>query len=257
MPALVVEFLGLPGSGKSVLAHATARVLRERGVDVHEPTYKLAHERGEAARQVTKAWQTLTATVRSPRDTFSWFRAFAASRQARRSGLIKLTVNWLHLTTVLERAGRSAGVILLDQGLLQALWSVEYEARRSLLESERLAERLADCLPERAAIVLTEASLTTVERRLAGRPGATSRLEQAPDLEVTRSLAWAREALARVEALGTAVAARRGIPLLRVANDEDGGLDATAQWLGDKISALSRGATGPGATSAARERQSG
>jgi len=257
MPALVVEFIGLPGSGKSALAHAVGRVLRERGVVVHEPTYTLAHEKGETTRQAVKARQALTTLVRSPSESLSWFRTFAGSRQARRSDLIKLTINWLHLTAVVEQAKRSSGIVLLDQGLLQALWSIEYEAGTSVLDGSGLAERLASCLPERAALVLTEVSLATTARRLTQRPGAASRVEQASDGEAQRALARAREVLNRVEELAAAVATYRAIPLMRVANDEDGGLAAAAQRLAPQIATLAGNPPEESPSTAASKQQSG
>ena len=53
--ALLVEFLGLPGAGKSALSSRVAGRLRHLPFPVHEPSYGLAHGIGFAARIARKS----------------------------------------------------------------------------------------------------------------------------------------------------------------------------------------------------------
>ena len=49
-----IEFLGIPGSGKSTLSHELAEALRKRGYCVFEPTYVDAHEFSVIGRKIRK-----------------------------------------------------------------------------------------------------------------------------------------------------------------------------------------------------------
>ena len=50
----VVEFVGIPGAGKSTLSHAVAEELRRRGQHVTEPTRDLTHRSGTQRRILSK-----------------------------------------------------------------------------------------------------------------------------------------------------------------------------------------------------------
>lgn len=51
-----VEFLGLPGSGKSYLSHKVAEDLRTEGYVIAEPSWMLDHKYGKWSRALRKVW---------------------------------------------------------------------------------------------------------------------------------------------------------------------------------------------------------
>ncbi|HEU4642187.1 MAG TPA: AAA family ATPase [Gemmatimonadaceae bacterium] len=175
---LVVEFLGLPASGKSTLSHAVARALRARDVPVREPTYTLDHETAIGARRVRKLALAALAVMRHPARSAHWVRRIARSGQRRSGWASAVAINWLYLLEVARGGAARPGVCLLDQGLLQALWSIGYGARAFRLRSPGLRTRLRALLPRRVMVVLVTADRAALERRLDGRDHPASRLER-------------------------------------------------------------------------------
>ena len=51
-----VEFVGLPGSGKSYYSHKVAEALRAEGKKIEEPSWVLDHEYGKWSRAFRKMW---------------------------------------------------------------------------------------------------------------------------------------------------------------------------------------------------------
>jgi thymidylate kinase len=174
--SVVVEFFGLPGAGKSSLAHRVAQLLAADGRAVHEPSRALAHGLGRPQRVLRKALRVAREAIAHPRSSARALRAIAATRQRRRGDLVRVGFNWL-LVTALARAARTrSGVHLLDQGLVQGAWSIaldgDSDRALALLESSRTAELLPD------RVVIVAASPAALRQRLSARPGSLSRLER-------------------------------------------------------------------------------
>jgi hypothetical protein len=173
---LLVEFVGMPGVGKSELSHRIAARLAAAGERVREPSYELAHGPSPARR---RCWKSLHVVRQLALDPLSSLRALAAIGRTQQRGLgmrVRLVVNALLVASLAAQARRRPGIHLLDQGLLQAAWSVALEDRPGaplpLLDTRGLCGAIADL------VVIVDADLGTVQRRLSERPGRESRLEQ-------------------------------------------------------------------------------
>jgi thymidylate kinase len=151
---LLVEFVGMPGVGKSELSHRVAARLAAAGERVREPSQLAQHP-------------------------LASLRALAAIGRTRQRGFgtrVRLAVNALLVASLAAQARRRPGIHLLDQSLLQAAWSVALDDRPGsplpLLDTGGLRGAIADL------VVIVDADLDTVQRRLSERPGHDSRLEQ-------------------------------------------------------------------------------
>ena len=166
------------------------------GWPTSEPSYVL--DRRGIDGTVVKAWQALRAVIASPATARAQAEAIRRSRQRSASESARLVVRWLYLRREVAALARRTGIHVFDQGLLQALWSVAYQAADpSALDA--LTDPLLSLPIRRPIAVLLLSDLATVRRRLTERQSTASRVEQ--DLERTAGeepLTKAQHALAAV-----------------------------------------------------------
>ena len=125
---LVVEFCGLPGSGKSSVAAHTCRALRSAGVEAYVADLAVSAAAARPARVVRRAGLALRQAVRGPSDAAQVARLVAATGQSPRDGAA-LLAQLLAVQRLVARARRRNGVALLEEGLVQTLWSVALRSR--------------------------------------------------------------------------------------------------------------------------------
>jgi len=175
---LVVEFCGLPGSGKSTLAAHTCRAMRSQGVDAYIADLPVSAAAPRPARVLRRGGLALRQVAGGPGDAWKAARVMAATRPSTRDGAALLT-QLLAAQGLTAEARRGDRVALLEEGLVQTLWSV---GLRSPVDSR---DRLADWLAMTAradVVVLVDAPTGTLLHRLAARPSRHSRTQRlAPD----------------------------------------------------------------------------
>ncbi|MGH9867884.1 MAG: AAA family ATPase [Candidatus Polarisedimenticolia bacterium] len=177
---LVVEFVGMPGSGKSTLSRRAAEMLEASGLRVTQPSYPLAHDIPRVARLALKSRLVAAEMLAHPRRSLRAAQAIRDSGQARGADTGRMTFNWLLVTRLMSHPPAPGDLHLFDQGILQALWSIAYGGAPGA--AARVAFRLEAGLPRPGAVVVVRSSAETVRRRLAGRVDRDSRLDDAgPD----------------------------------------------------------------------------
>lgn len=160
MRPLVVEFLGLPGVGKSHAARLVAARLAARGMPVQSTALRINEGLGAWQRRRAKGRLVAAEAIGRPRNTVRVVRAVARSRQRARLDLARLTYNWLFVTRLLRRARSRPSIELLDEGIFQLLWSIGFAgAERSIRECSILLQRrpAVVCMPH--MVVLVEAEI--------------------------------------------------------------------------------------------------
>lgn len=176
---LIVEFVGLPGSGKSTVSHAVAEILRGCGQPISERSFEIAHGLSASPRRLTKlrlAWRTVR---RHP-----WWALSLATQIARtgqrhwREGAARI-LELLYLCGLVAEQSRRDGIHLLDQGFFVGLWSTCIGAS-SAVPLGRLVEIGTRCCGRSPAdlVIVLEVEPAIAVERLRRRPGATSRLER-------------------------------------------------------------------------------
>lgn len=179
-----VELAGIPGSGKSRRARLLADLLAERGIRVHQPQAAFAPSVPTTRRLVRKATASAAVALAAPAPTARMVRALVRSGQPRAADLVGRVVQW-QVTQAVAGRSRRDGVAVLDEGHVQALWSVglrgdltpvlaQLDARGSTFRA-----RAADLLV--VVDVPPEVALARLERRRS-RHSRTQRLDRSERL---------------------------------------------------------------------------
>jgi len=218
--ALVVELAGLPGSGKSAFASALGRAAAEAGVTLGLPRVRIAPEAPAAARVGRKLGLVVAAAAARPAGSVRAWRAIAGSQ---RTGRLARVVQWSTTERLLATAARIEGVQLLDEGVVQALWSIGLRGDvRPVLRAVEADGRVP--LPD--VVVAVGLDTDEIERRLAARRSRHSRVQAvAAPLARRRELERGQELLASLVAWCRTREARPGtaVAVVEVRGDADPG----------------------------------
>ena len=176
---LTVEFLGLPGVGKSAVCGKTARYLSRRGFRVREPVLAVSDRsamgprlRGYAGKSFLIARELLT----HPLHSFRSVRAICSTGQPSLSVLVMVVTNWLMQCSLLRNRKTPPAVNLFEEGIFQALWSIGLEARSGAVRD--LGATFSEVLAMPDVVVVVEADLAAVVDRLQRRDGNESRADR-------------------------------------------------------------------------------
>jgi len=227
--SLLVEFLGVPGAGKSALSSRLAGRLQRLPIPVHQPSRALAHDLGRLSRAARKSVHVALEAGLHPLASARAARVLASSGQPSAACAAGLLFNWLLVISLARRARRRPGLHLLDEGLAQVAWAIALEGR---VES---ALQLLGQLPPGTApdlVVTVHASLEAIAARLRSRPQQDSRLDLRLDTEPELLQRGATTA-GRIEtAVRSVIPPERGLPgSIGCENEAPGDLDARAAEL--------------------------
>lgn len=225
----VVEFIGLPGVGKTTLALGVAELLGQ------SLPVQLAHSRvagrSWVARRLRNTRDIVGLGLRRPSYSFKTMRAIRASGQRSLYDGLKVTNNWLSVSALTVRSDRTPRVTLFDQGMFQALWSVGYSAEGAG-RLERL-RYLGTLMPKPDLLVLVSAEPGTVVRRLQTRGGRESRL----DGVLHAGAAPLREAATLLDTV-VAIARSGGMDLLELDGNDDGALETNVRTVAGAVQTI-------------------
>jgi hypothetical protein len=234
--AVLVEFLGLPGVGKSSVSHRVAEILAQKGLPVEQPTYTLDHGPGKLQRTIRKSWWVACEALSHPIYAWRCLRSLRATRQESPRLLFKMIFNWLLVSALVRRSQRSRAIHLFDQGLFQALWSIGLGAGEGAVT--RAGRELAPWMPAPTIVAVVEADLATVARRLEGRAGRHSRADAWRESD-EQAFRRSSQLLEDVKGLLRGVIAQlRSVQTILVQNNRDADMEINALRLAQSIEQL-------------------
>jgi len=193
----------MPGSGKSVIAHAVAEIFRRRGLEASEPSRTTDRLPSGIHRRLAKSGVAVREGLAQRGEALNGLRTILGSSQSGPAGYPLSVLNWFYLAGLYRAASQHSGITLLDQGLMQAVWSVEFgsDDPRGQPASD-WADLAGQILLPLSVVVFVDVDDTTLTSRLARRPDGMSRLDAAmasSNDEFERALARGRDALDYVD----------------------------------------------------------
>ena len=164
----IYEFFGIPGVGKSYLARTA--VPR----DIERPMER--YSQGGRTQRVSRKALLLLRHLPAAFSTVSWAKEFVALYpQPTWSRRCKVIFNWLFIDALIRDVARGVdGIIVLDQGVAQAVWSTCFSATRKPSNDEALplVQRFLERLPiGQWTVVHVTASESVIKSRLEQRSG--------------------------------------------------------------------------------------
>ena len=193
--ATVIEFCGLPGSGKSFVVDLVVSSLRDRGIAARGAEPYVGPEVPTVTRLGRKLVLVGGLAIDHPVESI---RTSVRIGLGQRDGSDAVTrpFHWLLIQAQLSKARGAEGIHLLDEGLLQALWSVGLRG-----DVDGVLERLGRP-PRRWAgpdvVVEVDAPLETVSDRLRARGSNHSRTQHLGDGELLAELRRGADLLERL-----------------------------------------------------------
>ncbi len=168
----VVEFCGLPGAGKSMLARTLVARLRLAGI----PTTEVMAPLGPDAPRASRIARKVGAVARGLGDPGS-ARLVAEvgllSGQSHRRDRLARPANLLVVRHAVRRARAGLGVYVFDQGPLQEWWSAALRANSDRV----LALAAADRADRADLLIRVDTPIDVLIERLGARGTRQSRLE--------------------------------------------------------------------------------
>ena len=172
----IVEFIGLPGVGKSTISHRVAAFLSQRGISVNEPSNIELFKYGKYKRIIRKGIFIAREVIFHPKGVWLSAKIIISTKQRFIKDLIKVFLNWVYVSSMRKSCSEVYGVHLFDQGIFQALWSIGFGAMA--VDFLNLAKILFNSLEVPHVVVVLNASQDTIKKRLTKRTICHSRLEK-------------------------------------------------------------------------------
>jgi thymidylate kinase len=224
-----VEFLGLPGAGKSALSSRVAARLAARGRDVAQPSFDLNHRMGAVRRRATRLALACGEALAHPARARASARTIAATAPVDRGDFGRNLTAWL-LAQALMRRHAPGRVTLLDQGLFQAIWSIQWSAARPLSAPDALID---SGLTHPLTVVVVESTAALVRERLSARRQRASRLERdLSDGALARAVAIVEDTRTLLQ---RAAARHRDLRIVAVDRTRESCLDDAAEELARQL----------------------
>ena len=174
--SFIVEFIGLPGVGKSTVSNRVAALLRQRGISVNEPSKIELFKYRRYKRIIRKGIFIAREVIFNPKGGWLSARIIISTKQKSIKDFIKVFLNWVYVSSMRKSCIEVYGVHLFDQGIFQALWSIGLGAM--VVDFPSLTKILFNSLEVTHVVVILNAGQDTIEKRLTKRTISNTRLEK-------------------------------------------------------------------------------
>lgn len=190
---IVLEFYGMPAAGKTYTARQIADELDRNGIIIN--TLPLRVGQMHSLRRITlKLWLIFWAVLRHAKLCFSAILLVKVSRPSSNREFARICFNWLYVIGLVIRQRSRDGVLLMDQGLIQAAWSTAYISEAEIDKRYyNFISKLQSCLRVSLIAVKKEADMSTLRNRLSFRTDSNSPLDRGKDGDTDRALSVTRK----------------------------------------------------------------
>lgn len=171
---LLIELCGLPGAGKTTVAGQLVRCLADQGLVARVADRDVSADVPRVLRSARKVIRLGRVVAADPRGEIAAARLLGSGQLSGRDTLA-LPAQWWVTKRALTRSRRLRGVAVVEEGLVQALWSAGLQSRHaSVHDLTGLVEPIA--APD--LVVHLDVPVSVALERLRTRPSRHSRVQR-------------------------------------------------------------------------------
>jgi thymidylate kinase len=219
-PITMIEFIGLPGSGKTAIARKLLALLREDRPMVTFSRDKMGIDLPLMGRSLRRLALVLPVILRAPMKMCLASLRLTPERAFGKDAL-KTRWNFCSVLAMHVRRPRN-GLLIADEAVGQAIWTARVHHGRDAAPADRLFHRLHDWIGE-TLFIHVDAPVGVAQQRLAGRSQQSSRFQNGDRINDVELWARGEECMERVVREIGEELDRRNLHgrLLRIASDGD------------------------------------
>lgn len=174
-----IEFLGLPGSGKSFFSHIVAEKLREGGLDIIEPSWTLDNSCDKYSRVIRKSIMALCYTI-THYNKANKLKKIIRNCGYRGSEAQRFKRNILYKAYLFSKKQKS--VLMFDEGMSQMAVSLSANGMRFAREIYDEMDHILE-LSTRTLCIRIDCDINDALINMSKRVSNDSRVEKLSDLE--------------------------------------------------------------------------
>lgn len=164
---LLVEMVGLPGSGKSSLCHRVNYILNQRGIPTNYRTCSSAGTKGRLFEKLRKSVSIIPFVLTNLGYIFRSARIILSRKDREETYTPAFLQGWIYMSYLYWYHRSSRGVNLFCQALLQLLWSFGFTSKEGYLLNLPASFLRSIFTPD--MVIVLEADLATIKRRMDNR----------------------------------------------------------------------------------------
>lgn len=192
---MIIEFYGLPGSGKSTISHMLAIQLRKQGEKVHEPSYYLDNEKSAIVRKILKIICALAFIFIAPKI---FCRILQIIKKYFVFKFYNIVNNYINLSyKIMMYKISNADYLIFDEGVFQAVISIDVKKNK---DRYKMIDELLLLIHNNITPIYVDVSIETSIKRMMNRLRHDSRVEKiSDDQERIDYLIYKKQILDKIE----------------------------------------------------------
>jgi hypothetical protein len=174
----VIEFFGAPGVGKSYLAKGLSSYFKANSVKVSDQSLAVG-QMSRFHRLMYKNRIIIPFLVLKPKILWILLGFTFQAGVRTPAAFMRVLVNWLYIVALMHRELKHYSLVILDQGIVQALWSTVFRGRNVELNTTEALIRslLKACSAKQLVVVHLSLDREKHQVRLASRLHGCSPLD--------------------------------------------------------------------------------
>lgn len=177
---VILDFYGLPGSGKTTSAHMLADALRGKGYKIIEPIYEINIRYSTKRRIFAKTIATFSFSLTNFRFVYNLFERLPRGCF---NSVGEAVGQWVNICFVLHIMTKSQDYdfLIADQGVVQAATSLTLNCTEA--NTKNIVSRLKEKVRVPIQHIYIQTDINTVLNRLRNRPSGRSRVDKMGNIQ--------------------------------------------------------------------------